>query len=86
MATAEMVRQAPPDPIKLDPAAQVVAVRRRPGLLEGQHLRLEKLQLKHWTRYAEVAARRIQICQRSGVRRRIEPAAGARLRIMLNLS
>jgi hypothetical protein len=46
MAAAEVVGHAPADRVELDPAADAVAVRRRLGLLEGQHLGLQQLQLQ----------------------------------------
>ena len=46
MAAAEVVGDAPADRVELDAAADAVAVRGRLGLLEGQHLRLQELQLQ----------------------------------------
>jgi hypothetical protein len=46
VAAAEVIGHAPPDRIELDPAADAVAIGRGLGLLEGQHLGLEKLQLQ----------------------------------------
>ena len=40
MTAAEMIGHPPPDQVKLDPAADAVAVRGGLGLLEGQHFRL----------------------------------------------
>ena len=46
MAAAEVIGHAPADGVELDPAADAVAVGRRLGLLEGQHLGLQELQLQ----------------------------------------
>jgi len=46
MAAADMIRHASPDPVELDPAADAVAVGGCLGLLEGQHLGLQELQLQ----------------------------------------
>ena len=45
MAAAEVIGHPPPDQVKLDPAANAVAVWIRFRFLKGQHLGLQKLQL-----------------------------------------
>jgi hypothetical protein len=46
VAAAEVVGDTPADRVELDPAADRVAVRHGPGLLEGQHLGLQQLELQ----------------------------------------
>ena len=46
MAATEVIGHPPPDQVELDAAADAVAVPGGLGLLEGQHLRLQQLQLQ----------------------------------------